>query len=665
MIRMGMGRGGRGEQRPGVSKELPPVSARRLYAILWPYRARLALSGLLLLYTAAVGLVFPLGVKVLIDSALSDADPAQLDWVAGALIVMFLTESIASFVQGYLVGGTGERLGNDLAMRVADHLLRLPMRYYDRQRTGDLLAIVGSDVTLVRSGTLGTALPLVSQVVRLAGSIAIAISLNWRLAMFVVVITPLVMAIAITAGRRVRTLSRMAQQGVGEATAVLSEVLTNVRVVKAFGREPHERVRYLDRMAEVLRLGLHRTLIDSSVGPSITFLSFSAITAVLWVGGQEVIAGRLSAGDLVAFLMYLMGVAAPIGALTRLYTQLQQALGAAQRIFALTDEPVEIQDRTDARALPAGKGRVQFESVHFAYAPDREVLHGLDLLVEPGQTCAVVGPSGAGKTTTIGLLLRLYEVTAGAVIVDGCDVRDATQASLREAMALVPQEPVLFATTVGDNIRYGRLDATDDEVEEAARVANAHEFVSRLPSGYATEVGERGVQLSAGQRQRIAIARAILRNPRILLLDEATASLDNESEFLVQEALDRLMRDRTTIVVAHRLTTIENADKIVVLDEGRCVESGTHAELLLHAGLYARLWTRSFEDERDFVSTRGAPAEFPDGRPTRTARRAVLAGDAIARVPGRTPTLNPSPAAAGEGSPTPSPRESGGGRVRG
>ncbi len=591
------GRGGGREQRPGVSKDLPPVSARRLFSILWPYRGRLALSGLLMLYTAGVGLVFPLGVKQLIDSALTDADSAQLNWVAVALVVMFLSESIASFVQGYVSGGTGERLGNDLGLKVADHLLSLPMRYYDRNRSGDILAVVGSDVTLVRSGTLGTALPLLSQVVRLGGSVAIAFYLNWRLAMIVVVITPLVMGIAITAGRRVRALSRETQQGIGEATAVLNEVLANIRVVKSFGREPHERARYWERMARVLQLGLRRTLVDSAVGPVITFLSFGAITAVLWFGGQEVLAGRLSAGDLVAFLIYLLGVAAPIGILTRLYTQLQQALGAAQRIFALIDEPVEVADRSDARSLPSGAGLVEFRDVHFAYAEDRPVLHGLDIRVEPGQTCAVVGPSGAGKTTTIGLLLRLYDVTGGAVVVDGCDVRDATQASLRESMALVPQEPVLFATTVGDNIRYGRLDATDDEVVTAARAANAHDFVSRLPSGYATEVGERGVQLSAGQRQRIAIARAILRNPRILLLDEATASLDNESEYLVQEALDRLMRDRTTIVVAHRLTTIENADQIVVLDGGRCVESGNHLDLLDRKGLYARLWTRSFEDE--------------------------------------------------------------------
>ncbi|NDF07949.1 MAG: ATP-binding cassette domain-containing protein [Proteobacteria bacterium] len=292
-----------------------------------------------------------------------------------------------------------------------------------------------------------------------------------------------------------------------------------------------------------------------------------------------------------------MGVAAPIGALTRLYTQLQQALGAAQRIFALLDEPAAVTDAPDAISLPVGTGSVELRSVEFAYAPDRPVLHGLDFAVAPGQTCAIVGPSGAGKTTTIGLILRLYDVTGGSVLIDGCDVRHATQATVRDAMALVPQEPVLFATSVAGNIRYGKLEATQQEIEVAARAANAHDFISALPQGYETEVGERGVQLSAGQRQRVAIARAILRNPRILLLDEATASLDNESEYLVQDALDRLMKGRTTLVVAHRLTTIENADQIVVLENGKCVELGTHQQLIETHGLYERLWSRRFVDE--------------------------------------------------------------------
>ncbi len=595
MMRMGA-RGG-GGSRPGVSTDLPPVSTRRLYSLLWPYRGRLALSAVLMLFTAAVGLVFPLGVRRLIDSALVEADAEQLNLVAIALLVMFFLESIANFTQSYIVSATGERLGTDLGLKVTEHLLRLSMRFYDTRRSGDILAIVNSDVTLVRSGTLGTALPLLSQVVRLFGSIAIAMSLNWRLALIVIVIAPAVMGVAIFSGRRVRALSRATQEEIGQATAVLNEVLANVRIVKAFARESHERARYWDRMASVLRLSLRRARAESAVGPIITFLSFGAITAVLWFGGREVLAGRLSAGDLIAFLLYLIGVAAPIGALTRLYTQLQQALGAAQRIFALLDEPAAVTDAPDAISLPVGTGSVEFRSVEFAYAPDRPVLHGLDFAVAPGQTCAIVGPSGAGKTTTIGLILRLYDVTGGSVLIDGCDVRHATQATVRDAMALVPQEPVLFATSVAGNIRYGKLEATQQEIEVAARAANAHDFISALPQGYETEVGERGVQLSAGQRQRVAIARAILRNPRILLLDEATASLDNESEYLVQDALDRLMKGRTTLVVAHRLTTIENADQIVVLENGKCVELGTHQQLIETHGLYERLWSRRFVEE--------------------------------------------------------------------
>lgn len=609
---MRMGARGGGGSRPGVSADLPPVSARRLYSLLWPYRGRLALSAVLMLFSAAVGLVFPLGVRRLIDSALVEADAEQLNVVAVALLVMFFLESIANFTQSYIVSATGERLGTDLGLKVTDHLLRLSMRFYDTRRSGDILAIVNSDVTLVRSGTLGTALPLLSQVVRLIGSIAIAMSLNWRLALIVIVIAPAVMGVAIFSGRRVRALSRATQEEIGQATAVLNEVLANVRIVKAFSREAHERARYWDRMASVLSLSLRRARAESAVGPIITFLSFGAITAVLWFGGREVLAGRLSAGDLIAFLLYLIGVAAPIGILTRLYTQLQQALGAAQRIFALLDEPAAVIDAPDAIALPAGTGSVEFRSVKFAYAPDRPVLHGLDFTVAPGQTCAIVGPSGAGKTTTIGLILRLYDVTGGSVLIDGCDVRRATQASVRDAMALVPQEPVLFATTVAGNIRYGNLEATQQEIEAASRAANAHDFISALPQGYETEVGERGVQLSAGQRQRVAIARAILRNPRILLLDEATASLDNESEYLVQDALDRLMKGRTTLVVAHRLTTIENADQIVVLENGKCVELGTHQQLIATHGLYERLWSRRFVDDLPPVPVPVSPEPSSD-----------------------------------------------------
>ncbi|MDQ3702448.1 MAG: ABC transporter ATP-binding protein/permease [Chloroflexota bacterium] len=582
------------ERRPGIDPDLPPLRAGRMFALLRPYRWPLAGAGILLLLTTGIGLALPLAIRQLIDSVFVQGDARLLNAVAIGLLALFALQAVASFGQSYLVSAAGERLGMDLSQRLVTHLLRLSLRYHDTHKAGELMTLVGSDALLVRSGTMETALPLLSQVVTLVGSVGVASFLNWRLTLVVLVAGVGTAGIAVLLGRRIRAATLLGREQLGQATAVLNESLATLRIVKAFGRETYENDRFRDRMLEVLRVSLRRARIQSTLGPLIGLVSFSALTAVLWFGGREVLAARLTAGELIAFLIYLVMVAGPIGALSRLYAHLQQALGAGQRIFALLDEAPQIVDRPGAIALPTAAGRVAFERVSFRYAPDRPVVDDVTFTVEPGQTVALVGPSGAGKTTLIALLLRLYDVTAGRITVGNVDIRDATQESLRAGMALVPQEPVLFGASVAENIRYGRLDATAAAIERAARAANAHDFVAALPQGYDTEVGERGVQLSAGQRQRIAIARAILRDPALLLLDEATASLDNESEYLVQEALDRLMQGRTTIVVAHRLTTVERADRIVVLDAGRVVEQGTPAELVTSQGLYHRLLTRTF-----------------------------------------------------------------------
>ncbi len=407
------------------------------------------------------------------------------------------------------------------------------------------------------------------------------------------VVTPLIALTAAAFGRRLTRIARKVQEELGNATTVLEETLANVRVVQAFTREPHEIARYGGLVEQVFRLTLGRIRLRASLVTLMTFLTFGAITIVLWFGGREVLAGHLTPGGLISFLFYIFLIAGPLGTLTNLYGQAQEAMGAAGRVFEVLDTAPGIADLVDAHPLPLLRESLELEDVHFAYIPEREVLRGVSFRVEAGRMTALVGPSGAGKTTIASLIPRFYEPTGGRILIDGMDIRQGTLESLRGQIALVPQEPVLFGISVRENIAYGRLDAPESEIIAAAEAANAHQFILKLPEGYDSLVGERGVKLSGGQRQRVAIARAILRDPRILILDEATSSLDNESERLVQEALERLMAGRTTLVIAHRLSTILRADLIAVLDEGQIVESGTHRSLLAAEGLYHRLYTQA------------------------------------------------------------------------
>jgi subfamily B ATP-binding cassette protein MsbA len=431
------------------------------------------------------------------------------------------------------------------------------------------------------------------------GGLVIIFVMNWRLALLTLVVAPPIGLIGQFLGRRIRAISREAQDAQGEAVGVLQEAIAEVRTVQAFTREEYESERFHDKLMVTLGKVLERARLSSTLFPLIGFLGFAASIVVLWYGGHQVIRGEATTGQLVAFLLYAGMVAGPVGGLAGQWTQVQEAFGAADRIFALLDTAPEIQDRPGAVTLPAAaEGRIAFEGVSFRYDKGPLVLTNVSTTFDAGKTTALVGPSGAGKTTLVSLVARFYDPTEGRVTMDGHDLRDLTVRSVRSQIAVVPQEPILFATTVAENIRYGRLDATDAQLFAAAQAANATEFIDRLPEKYETIVGERGVKLSVGQRQRIAIARALLRDSPVLLLDEATSSLDNESEYLVQEALARLMLGRTTIVIAHRLTTVERADRIVVLDRGRIVEDGTHASLMAANALYWRLYTRAFRDDK-------------------------------------------------------------------
>ena len=580
-----------------------PAALRRLLGLAAPYRWLLIGGGIFLLISSLLGLVLPWLVRGIIDGALANGDDALLRRTILALLATFVTQAIVGIAQGYLLSFAGERLVADLRRRLYAHLQALSVGFFDGRRVGELLSRLTNDVGAIQTSLTGNLLTFVQQVVMLIGAVTLVIVTEWRLAGIVLLAVPPIILAAAFFGRRLQKLSGEAQAALGVTTTVLEETLAGVRTVKAFGREGYEIARYGRSVEQTFTVAMRRTRVRSVFGPIITLFAFLTLTGVLVFGAREVANGQLSPGALVSALLYMTMVAGSIGGLTGVYAQLREASGAAERLFEILDTTPQIADVPGARPLPAPvRGAVRIDALSFRYgtvaseAPP--TLADVDLALAPGETVALVGPSGAGKTTLANLLLRFYEPSVGRILLDGRDLRDITLASLREAVGVVPQEPALFGGTIGENIAYGRLDAPQEAIEAAARAANAHGFIADLPEGYDTVVGERGIRLSGGQRQRVAIARAILKDPRLLILDEATSSLDNESEAAIQAALERLMRGRTTLVIAHRLSTVERADRIVVLDHGRIVEQGTHAQLLVAGGLYARLYNRSFaEDE--------------------------------------------------------------------
>lgn len=570
------------------------ASLRRIFEFAHPYRYRLIAALTLTVIGSAVALVVPLGLRELVDAVFQQGNRSLLDFLTLVLIVLFILRALFSFGGSYLLGWTGERVVADLRMAVYRHLHRQSLRFFTNQRTGDLTSRLTNDVNSVRGAVKDAISDLLTQSLSLVGSVVLMVVLNWRLSLIIFLIVPVVTGIAVYFGRKIRALARRIQDRLADTTAVAEEAIAAIRVVKAFARSQYEVDRYDDAVEDLFGTARYRVLVSSLFSASVGLLFFAALVAIFWYGGIEVLAGRLTEGDLVAFVFYAFNIARSVGGMSRLYSTFNSAAGATERLFGLLNTEPELQDAPDAVPMPLIEGRVRFETVTFAYEPGHPVLHAIELDIRAGESVALVGPSGAGKSTLVSLLPRFYDPQEGRITIDGYDLRAVTRQSLREQIAAVSQDVTLFNTSIRENIRYGRLDAPNSDVVEAARAANAHAFITKLPGGYDAEVGERGVKLSGGQRQRIAIARAVLRDARLLLLDEATSSLDSASEALVQEALERLMAGRTTFVIAHRLSTVQGVDRIIVLDDGRIVQTGTHDDLVKREGLYRELASYQF-----------------------------------------------------------------------
>jgi subfamily B ATP-binding cassette protein MsbA len=587
--------------RPGqvVDADVPegPVQWRRLIGYLAPYRARLVVALLALIGSSILSLVFPGVIIQVVDSVLVNGNEQLLTQITAGLLLVFLVRSVTSFLEGYNLNFIGEKLVNDLRRQVYRHLHTLSLGFFVQRRVGELVSRLSNDVTVMRSALTNNLNTLLQQTLIMVGSVVVMLTLNWRLTLFIVLLAPIVILIGVAFGVFLRRISTQIQDELASATVIVDEVFQGIREVKSFVREPYEIGRYESAITRAFQAAVRLLRVRSVFGPLIGFLAFGAISLVLWFGGREVLENRLSGGELIGFLIYGLTVAGSFGALVNIYSQFQEAIGATKRVFQLLDTEPIVKDAPDARVLEHAEGRITFENVRFSYDERQEVLHEINLDIAPGEIIALVGPSGAGKSTIFNLIPRFYDATGGMICVDGIDVRAVTQASLRQQIGIVPQETLRFGGTIRENIRYGRLEATEEQIIEAAQAANAHDFIMELPDKYDTLVGERGVRLSGGQRQRVAIARAILKDPRILLLDEATSSLDSESEHLVQEALARLMQNRTTVIIAHRLSTVKVAHRIAVLDRGHIIELGTHDALMARDGLYAKLYSMQFRED--------------------------------------------------------------------
>ncbi|OUS20392.1 ABC transporter [Rhodobacterales bacterium 59_46_T64] len=577
-------------KRVGALGELRPF--------LVPYKWMAVLAGLALVLTAGVSLTLPLAVRRVIDSFGSDS-VAILDQYFGAALGLAALLAVGTGLRYALVTRLGERVVADIRKAVFDRIISMSPAFFERIMTGEVLSRITTDTTLILS-VIGSSISVaLRNVLILFGGMIFMLFTSAKLTGLVLLIVPAVIIPILTLGRRLRAQSRENQDWIAASSGSASEALLSVQTVQAFTHESQTRAEFSDVTEKSYDVARRRITTRAAMTVIVIFLVFAGVVGVLWVGARDVRGGIMSPGALVQFVFYAVMVAGSVAALSEIWGELQRAAGATERLIELLRAEDAVQDPADPIPLPETvKGEIRFEGVGFSYPsrPDISALEHVDLVINPGETVALVGPSGAGKTTIIQMIQRFYDPQTGRVCLDGVDLRDMRRDAFRRVMALVPQDPVIFAASARENIRFGWPEASDAEVETAARAANAHEFITGLPAGYDSYVGERGVMLSGGQKQRIAIARAILRDAPVLLLDEATSALDAESERAVQLAVDELAQNRTTVIVAHRLATVKKADRIVVMEGGRIVATGTHDALVAEGGLYARLAKLQFTD---------------------------------------------------------------------
>ncbi|HEY58266.1 MAG TPA: ABC transporter ATP-binding protein [Anaerolineae bacterium] len=582
-----------------LQKAYDPRVARRLAAYIKPYWASFTLSLFFMLVSAGAGMLGPYFVKMALDEGIG---AGSLPMLRQAVLFYFVTAAVqwlVIYLRVNLMARVGTAIIYDLRNQLFTHLQNLSLGFFSRYGSGRIIARIVNDVSVLRRFLTFAVLAVARDLFALVGVVVIMLRMDWRLALMTFTVLPLMVVVTARFRRVARENYRKVRQAIGWVNAVLAETVQGVKVIQAFAHEERNDTLFREGpSAHALKTSLEAARVAAIFFPSVDFLNTLATTIVVYVGGQAALGERITPGILVAFVLYIDRLFDPIRSLSQRYDQFQSAMAAGERIFNLLDTPPEVQDAPDAVPLPRIRGEVRFEHVSFHYPDDPEtpILEDVDFLVCPGETVALVGETGAGKTTIVKLLARFHDPTEGRVLIDGYDLRTVTQESLRRQMGIVLQDPYLFSGTVRENIRFGRLDASDEEVEAAARAVGAHEFIARMRHGYDTPVGEGGVLLSVGQRQLIAFARALLADPRILILDEATSSVDVQTERLIQQALARLLQGRTSFVIAHRLSTVTHADRIFVVDRGRIVEQGRHAELLAQGGLYTQLYRRGFQE---------------------------------------------------------------------